>query len=244
MSPAPQGGLDLTLGPKLAAGRDADIYDLGDGRVLRRNRKGDAADREAEILRHARAHGYPAPIVYENRGPDLVMERLTGPTMLADLGARPWLFGRYARMLAVLHRRLAEIPPLDWLKPFPPDAAPGQRDSLLHLDLHPDNVILTTRGPVVIDWSSAKRGEVASAVALTWVIMATSQIPGPPLKRRVFDLLRRLLVAEFLRHVDRAAVLRELPAAARFRLSDRNLLESERPAIYDLARRAGVTLEQ
>jgi aminoglycoside phosphotransferase (APT) family kinase protein len=112
----------------------------------------------------------------------------------------------------------------------------------LHLDLHPANVILTPRGPVVIDWSSARRGEVASAVALTWVIMATSQIDDTGLQMRIVSVLRRLLVATFLRHVDRAAALRRLPAVARFRLGDRNLLASERPAIYALARRAGISL--
>lgn len=269
-------GLDLPLGPRLAAGRDADVFDLGDGRILRRHRRGVSAGPEAAIIRQARAHGYPAPDVSEQRGPDLVMERLIGPTMLADLGRRPWLLRRHARLLADLHRRLATIPPLDWLKPFPPEAgpadppaassagappgdaegapAPGRPDAaarrspgggapaacLLHLDLHPDNVILTPRGPVVIDWSSARRGEVAAAVALTWVIVATSEIPGPPLERRVVDLLRRLFVAEFLRHVDRPAVLRHLSAVARYRLADGNVRPSESLAVRALVRKAGV----
>jgi aminoglycoside phosphotransferase (APT) family kinase protein len=261
-------GLTLKLGPKLAAGRDADVFDLGNGRVLRRNRRGESAEREAQIIRHARASGYPAPAVYEQRGPDLVMERLSGPTMLEELGRRPWLLWRHARMLAALHQRLATISPLDWLKPFPPvpddgtvmshvsasaslsdtlpqvSAPAGSRDAdcLLHLDLHPANIILTPHGPVVIDWSSAKRGPVASAVALTWVIMATSQIDDTGLRLRMVSWIRGLLVAEFLRHVDREAVLRQLPAIARFRLKDRNVLDSERPAIYALARRAGVHL--
>jgi hypothetical protein len=59
---------------------------------------------------------------------------------------------------------------------------------------------------------------------------------------RIVSVLRRLLVATFLRHVDRAAALRRLPAVARLRLGDRNLLASERPAIYALARRAGISL--
>jgi hypothetical protein len=284
--PSQQAGLSLALGRKLAAGRDADVFDLGDGRVLRRNRKGESAQREAEIIRHARAHGYPAPAVYEDAGPDLVMERLDGPTMLEDLGKRPWLLWRHARLLAALHRRLAMIPPLEWLKPFPPPPAPeatvgsspepvagvapddvpsrpttgatssgqpgpfaapaprpsAEPDCLLHLDLHPANVILTPHGPVVIDWSSAKRGTVAAAVALTWVIMVTSQIDDSSLRVRIILAVRHLLVAEFLRHVDRAAVVRQLPAVARFRLGDRNLLPSERPAIHALARRVGVTL--
>jgi aminoglycoside phosphotransferase (APT) family kinase protein len=244
---APALGLDLEIGPKLASGRDADVFDLGNGRVLRRYRNGRTSEAEAEIMRHARAHGYPAPAVYEVSGPDMVMERVDGPTMMKDLGKRPWMLWRHARLLAKLHRQLATIPPLDWLKPFPPDEpgieSTGSRagGSLLHLDLHPDNVMLSAHGPVAIDWSSAKRGDVASAVALTWVIMATSEIPDTGLQRRLFDLFRRLLVAEFLRHVDRPAVLKQLPAVARFRLGDRNLLPSERPAIDALVRRNGFT---
>jgi aminoglycoside phosphotransferase (APT) family kinase protein len=141
---------------------------------------------------------------------------------------------------------------LDWLAPFPPEQptseilAPrargsgreGAPDSLLHLDLHPDNVILSPTGAVVIDWSSAKRGDVAAAVALTWVIIATSEIDGPPVERWVGMLLRRLFVRAFLRQVDRAAAARWLPAVAHHRLADRNLRPSERPAIHALLRRA------
>ena len=51
-------------GTPIGAGRSADVYDVGGGRVLRRYRDGrdaDAVQREAEVMAHARAHGVPVP---------------------------------------------------------------------------------------------------------------------------------------------------------------------------------------
>lgn len=244
--------LDVTPGRKLAAGRDADVFELGDGKVLRRYRNGRSSEREAEIMRQAAAHGYPVPAVYHVRGVDMVMERVDGPTMLKDLGDRPWMLWRHARTLARLHRQLRTIPPLDGMQAFPPSAGPsdgarssapaprGSSDALLHLDLHPDNVILSLRGPVVIDWSSAKRGQVSAAVALTWVIMATSDVADTGLRRALVSLIRRLLVSEFLRHAGKAAALEQLPAVAQFRLDDRNVRPAEQDAIRALLRQHGL----
>src|SRR3954468_9260687 len=74
-----------TPGKLLGSGRTADVYEIeGDGGwVLRRyrGRYGDAVA-EAEVMEHVRGHGYPAPRVREGTRSDLVMERLSGPTML------------------------------------------------------------------------------------------------------------------------------------------------------------------
>src|SRR5260370_24192024 len=48
----------------------------------------------------------------------------------------------------------------------------------LHRDLHPINVLLSPKGPVVIDWTNAARGSGASDVALTWLLMTAGEIPG------------------------------------------------------------------
>src|ERR1700685_4795114 len=80
-----------TPGPIIGAGRAADVYALGDGRVVRRFRTPHDAQPEAELMRHLAAAGYPVPAVYDADGPDLVMERLDGRDMLAGLGRRAWL---------------------------------------------------------------------------------------------------------------------------------------------------------
>jgi aminoglycoside phosphotransferase (APT) family kinase protein len=122
------------------------------------------------------------------------------------------------------------------VRPAPPAAS----DTIVHLDLHPDNVILSPSGPVVIDWKNARRGDGAIDIAATWVIMATSEIDGALVQRTLADVMRRLFVAAFLRHVDRAAAVRQLPVMAHYRLLDRNLRPGERPAIRALLRREGV----
>jgi aminoglycoside phosphotransferase (APT) family kinase protein len=155
----------------LAAGRASEIFDLGDGRVLRRFRAGGDPERETLVMEHARRHGYPVPRVMEVTADALVLERIAGRTMAQELRRRPWMVRRYAASLARLQQGLHEIPAPSGL------AAVSEGDRLLHLDLHPENVILSPSGPVVIDWTNARRGDPPLDVALTWVILATSGGP-------------------------------------------------------------------
>src|SRR4029077_10714860 len=56
-------------GRLIGSGRCADVYDIGQGRVLRRYRDAAAtAGREAEVMTHARAHGVPVPEVFDASG--------------------------------------------------------------------------------------------------------------------------------------------------------------------------------
>jgi hypothetical protein len=197
----------------LAEGRASEIVDLGGGRVLRRFKAGGDPTREAEIMERALAHGYPVPEVFEVRDDALVLERVDGPTMLAELKRRPWRMGGHARTLAELHHRLHAIE-LD-----------GGR--LLHVDFHPDNVLLSARGPVVIDWANARSGDPAFDVAMTWVICATSG-----------GGFGQLFARFFLRHVDRDAARLALPEAAAFRIADRNVTDAERERVRRMLRRA------
>jgi aminoglycoside phosphotransferase (APT) family kinase protein len=196
----------------LAEGRASEILELGDGRVLRRFKAGGRPDREAEVMEHARAHGFPVPGVLEVREDSLVLERIDGSTMLARLRQRPWRLADHARTLADLHGRLHAIP--------------FEGGRLLHLDFHPDNVLLSARGPVVIDWANARSGDPALDVAMTWVICATSG-----------GASGRMFTRFFLRHIDRAAARRSLPEAGERRIADPNVTEAERDGVRNLLRR-------
>jgi tRNA A-37 threonylcarbamoyl transferase component Bud32 len=220
-------------GELLAQGRAADVFDAGPGRVLRRYREGERDDAvpEAEAMEHARRHGYPVPEVYEANGRDLVMERIDGRTMMADIASAPWRVWRHGRTLADLHNRLHEIP-------APPGAeAPlGRGERLCHFDLHPDNVLMSPGGPLVIDWSNAARGDGADDDALTWAIMATSVVPGSRVFSAIAGAGRDLLVKAFLKGVDSDAARERLPEMAERRLAlDPHLLEPERRRLEALA---------
>ena len=197
--------------PFRLAGRASNVEDLGDGSVLRH---GGRPAREAALMERARAHGYPVPAVLEVREDALVLERISGPTMAGDLLRRPWRIARHAATLATLHARLHEIP------------FEGER--LLHLDLHPENVLLSPAGPVVIDWTTARAGDPAVDVAMTWVILATSAgLPG------------RGFAQFFLRHVDRRAARRALPEAGAVRIADPHVTDEERERVRRLVSGCG-----
>jgi aminoglycoside phosphotransferase (APT) family kinase protein len=204
----------------IASGRASEIYDLGDGRVLRRFKTEGDPEREALVMGHALQHGYPVPRVLEVQDDALVLERIEGPTMLERLWRRPWAMPRAARILAELHHRLHEIEAPPGLS----SAGPGER--LLHLDLHPENVILSPAGPVVIDWTNARRGEPALDPAMTWVILATTG-----------GGRARLFLRSFLPRFDHDDLLHALPLAAERRVADPNVTGDEREAVLRLAKR-------
>jgi aminoglycoside phosphotransferase (APT) family kinase protein len=213
----------------VGSGRHADVYDLGDGRVLRRYRDAAAvAGPEAGVMVHALAHGVPVPEVFDVSGADIVMERAAGPTMLQDVTRRPWTLGSHARLLAALHSLVHAVPALSWLPaPF------GDGTALLHTDLHPGNVILTKAGPRLIDWQGAARGPAEADIALTWVLVATSQIPGPPAQRAVGRAGQALFARRYLAAVQPLAPC-WLAAAAEHRLSDTTVRESEAATLHRL----------
>lgn len=214
-----EGSLADTTRTLLAAGRDADVFEHSDGWVLRRYRNGRPADREGDVLRRLHDLGYPVPAVASVEGPDLVMARVEGPTLADAMLSGQVTIGDAAALLADLHRRLHD---LDW---------PGD-EPLLHLDLHPQNVMIAATGPVVIDWSNARPGPAGLDVAVTALILGQLAVnpamagAGPEL-----DELIRAVAIEFLTTFTAAVATPfadELPTAVAMRDADRNTSPEER----------------
>ena len=196
----------------LASGRDADVYIADATRVLRRYRGKTSGGDEARFMRLARSLGYPAPEVYAADGPDLVMQRLYGPTLLAAMREGSVTVEHGAVQLAELHTRLHRLPLSD-----EPDG-----HSLLHLDLHPANVILTDSGPFVIDWTNAAFGPAGLDVALSALLFAVFALDeGSELAE-----LAQALLAAFL-SASTASPLPYLDEAVGRRLYDPNFTDAE-----------------
>jgi aminoglycoside phosphotransferase (APT) family kinase protein len=219
-------------GPLLASGRDADIFEYGPGLVLRISRTGRSVVKEARLMEFVREKGYPVPAVHEvsDDGMQIVMERIDGINMVDALTRRPWTAKGLGRALGQLHRDLHAIAAPDWV-----DEAPaGHGDRLLHLDLHPLNVMLGPQGCVVIDWTNACRGDPAIDVALSWAIIAAGQVETSWLIGKVAGRIRSNLVSNFLGAVDAAAARRALRDAVTWKVRDANLSAEERAGMWRL----------
>ncbi|MCA2221005.1 phosphotransferase [Nonomuraea aurantiaca] len=222
----------MRVGTLLAAGQDCDVYEAGTGKVIRRARDGRSLEREASVMRHARRQDFPAPEVFDADGADILMERIVGVSVSREATRRPWRAPAYGRLLVELLQRLATVRAPGWLPAA--EGAPG--NNLLHLDLHPGNVLVTADGPRVIDWANAGRGAPAADVACTWLIIAAAPVSGP-----VRRAGRVLMAKAFADAVDRPAVLPYLTAMAERRRDDDNTHDAERAAIDRLLARETAT---
>ncbi len=207
----------------LASGRACDVFVIDAATVLRTERAGRSLEHEADVMRYVHSLGFPCPAVRHASGADMVIERLDGPTLTVSLLADPTpaRLGEGAALLAGLHDRLHRLPSM-----------PGSTGALLHLDLHPDNVIVTADGPVVIDWTNSEHGDPELDVATTWVILEPFARAEP---------LVAAFVDAFLHQVGRDTAIRGLAEAGRRRLADRNVTPDERGVIRLLLAEHGIS---
>ena len=193
------------LGTPIGTGRTAVIYAWDPGRVLKLFHPDWTRDAEEEYAatRLAGERGAPAPDVFgieevEGR-PGIVMERVDGESLLKVMGRKPWRAPGYARLLAEMQWDLHQLPGeglrdqratlrhdierglalseaeraslLDLLDRLPAG------DRLCHWDFHPDNIIMTARGPVIIDWITAQAGNPVADFGRSTVLFATATPP-------------------------------------------------------------------
>ncbi|MFI6372205.1 phosphotransferase [Streptomyces sp. NPDC050546] len=208
-------------GRLLGSGRRADVYEIDEMWVLRREREGggDAAA-EGAVMEHVRAHGYPVPRVRPTGSrTDLVMERLSGPTMLQACLAGTLEVAEAGSILAGLLRDLHTVPALHSTDPVA---------RVLHLDLHPENVMITPEGPRVIDWSNTEEGDPGLDWAASAVVLAQAAVSGDPLATAARTMLAALLA-------DPSPLTRPALTEARSRRASNPTMSPEEVELLDTA---------
>jgi aminoglycoside phosphotransferase (APT) family kinase protein len=145
--------------------------------------------------------------------------------------SQPWKFPDCTRALAELHaemhsceaaglRSLGEVVEgaigrdSEWPVPVREAALECIRqlpegNGICHWDFHPGNIIMTARGPVVIDWSEAVLGNPLADAAMTWLLLRVSAIPPWTRMRQLMQMMRGGFYSLYLRHYRRLRPFRD-----------------------------------
>ena len=217
------------LGKLLAQGRTGELYEWQDGQVLKLFFDWcpqDWAAREILVNRQLLTSDAPVPKLIDVAQIDgrqgLIFERADGPTLLHVARTQPWLLIKVAHLLAELHTRIhklqvtglvsvraqlkATIGSVGQLTRPQKEAIIQKLDqlpdgnTLCHFDFHPDQVILTSKGPLIIDWMTAHRGPPAADVARSSIILSMGRAPvANPLQRALMSVGQGLYHHLYLR---------------------------------------------
>jgi uncharacterized protein (TIGR02172 family) len=218
----------------LAYGRQAEVFAWGDGRVLKLflGNWPEAARHEFTVARLAYSQGAQTPqpleVIEKDGRPGIVFEKVEGPSLLRLMGMRPWQVRSMARQFAELQHTVhrCNAPELTSARPELEKIIRSRQqlpspiksallkllnelpdgDSLLHGDFHPDNVMVTSHGMVIIDWPNAARGCPLADVARTTIMLRIGEPVGKisvgllVLSRFLRGIFRTVYVREYFRH--------------------------------------------
>jgi len=162
----------MKAGKLIGRGRTADVYEIDDNKILklyRENFPKRAVQSEYDISKYIQDHLSIVPRVFElieHQGKNgIIFEKIEGITLLEYLISKPSRIFKVAKQIAKLH---AEIHNLEFKKML--DKLPAD-NKLCHRDFHPDNVMRSEKGLIVIDWMTATSGSPAGDVARTYYIL-------------------------------------------------------------------------
>ena len=216
------------LGAFIGRGYIAEVFAYGEGRVVKLlfdEDRMEAAESEAHITISARKAGLPAPKVWEtlnvNGRPGIIMERIEGATMMRWGTNFPWRIYTGAVMMARLHAEMhskigedtpelrdrlrrgieeSEVIEDDLRKPaLKRLESLSDGDSICHGDFHPDNIMMSKSGPVIIDWEFGANGRPEADVARTVVLVQSGEPLVSGIRRGVIGVARRIFLSIYLK---------------------------------------------
>jgi uncharacterized protein (TIGR02172 family) len=196
----------MEKGKLLGKGVTAEVFEWGQDKVVKLYFdwfKDEWIDKEKKTGKIINNAGLPSPEVFDRIEIDgrrgLIFERINGESMLKQVEIEPMKSIYYIQKLArlqfkihncsgnrlisqkekfqfkidrssdILGNKVQKI--LDYIDKLP------DGDSICHGDLHFDNIIVTSKGPVVIDWNGAYRGCPLGDVARTCMMLKSPYIP-------------------------------------------------------------------
>lgn len=171
--------------------------------------------------------GLPIPKISESVEIDgrrgIIYEHIKGDSLLEVMTRKPWKITSLSKVLAeyqtkVHQHTVSGLPSQrDYLERHIQDTKGvsngikqlaieqlnqlPQGNSLCHGDFHPQNILLTSQGPIIIDWESAKHGHPLADVVQSSIIFSTAVLPPelPISKKVIVSSLRRILYTTYLK---------------------------------------------
>lgn len=214
----------MELGEVIGRGRSGEVYEYGTDQVLKlfyMQTSKAWVEHEYRVSQIIQQEPLPIARVYEiveiNDRIGIVYERITGKTLLNHLFTYPdqmeWIAETCAEVLSRIHQcnnvqlpsqrdsiieriKQADIP-ADWkeqalhlLSELPDGSV------VCHGDYHPDNIIHSSSGPIVIDWSAATSGNASADFVRSVLILQIATAPEPEYTER-FNLIRDQFLSLF-----------------------------------------------
>lgn len=208
---------------RIAEGRTAEVYSLGDGKVVKLYRQrypSKNIEREAKKCNFAFKQGLPTPQVFDliqlNGRQGIVFQECVCSSLVKRLQDHPNDVVPMAKLLAELHIKIHEclgkgLPSIFDHTRIIIDKAQILNDTvkerlraqlghmpngqnICHGDFHPDNVLLTDNGPVVIDWVDATMGPPVADFVRTILLIRYCNLPSSSKEAAVFVKMKTTLL--------------------------------------------------
>jgi aminoglycoside phosphotransferase (APT) family kinase protein len=219
----------MEKGTKIGQGYTAEVYARSEKEIVKlfhQHIPNFIVDFEFSVSKAVEETQLPVPKVLgktEAEGRQaIVYERITGPSMLQTISSKPWKISGEARRLAELHAsiHIKEVHTLpsqremlernirlaegltDDKKAFIFDVLSRLPDDnkLCHGDFHPGNILLSPKGPILIDWCTGTKGNPAADAARTVLLLSHASVPPgtPAIIRQLINFSRSRLCNTYI----------------------------------------------